>query len=85
MFSHCHIVSCLSLITARAHTHTHKLSLSLSLSFTIIIMTKSSAWSDFVHFLNEEDKSVEVNEVTFWILAGLYGVIALGMSESMSL
>lgn len=40
-------------------------------------MTESSPWSDFIHFLNEEDKKVEVNEITFWVLAGLYGIIAL--------
>ena len=40
-------------------------------------MGAASAWKHFLELLNEADASVLVNDVTFWILAGLYGMIAL--------
>lgn len=40
-------------------------------------MGAASAWKHFLELLNEADASVLVNNVTFWILAGLYGMIAL--------
>ena len=40
-------------------------------------MGAAAAWKRFLELLKEADASVLVNDVTFWILSGLYGLIAL--------
>ena len=37
-----------------------------------------SLWEKLLHVIHEANESLLVNEVTFWVLAGLYGIIALG-------